>query len=421
VKIWLAHVGEPLPIDADNERQLRMSLFAQMLASAGHEVTWWSSTFDHTHKRQRFPRDHSVKVSESLELRLILAKPYAANISLDRLVNHYQVARGFERLAARVKEEELPDVIFATMPTVELAAAASRFGRERGIPVIVDVRDLHPDIYLSLVPSVARPLARVALAPLYRDLRIALKQASGLIAIAPSFLDWALKHAGRSRRDTDAVFPLAYPELTASQADLGRAATELDASGVRADRRIVWYVGTFNRWIDLGTVIEAARILAREGNDEIQFVLSGSGGFDAEWRAQAAALPNVVFTGWIDIPKIIRMRDIAWAGLAPYQPGFNTVGNKLFEYMAGGLPVLLSIGGDAKEIIEEHDAGIAYQGRSPASLASAIKSMLANGVQPRMAANSLEAHRLLYSAETVYAKMADFVLGFAGQGANDSR
>lgn len=419
MKIWLAHVGEPLPIDADNERQLRMSLFAQMLAAQGHEVVWWSSTFDHTHKRQRFPRDESVPVSDSLELRLIHARPYAANISLDRLVNHYQVARGFERLASEVGVDELPDVIFATMPTVELAAAAARFGREHGIPVVVDVRDLHPDIYLSLVPSIARPLARVALAPLYRDLRIALKQASGLIAIAPSFLDWALQHAGRTRRESDAVYPLAYPELNASKSELDAAAAELETSGVRADRRIVWYVGTFNRWIDLGTVIESARILAREGSEEIQFVLSGSGGFDAEWRAQAASLPNVVFTGWIDIPKIIRMRNIAWAGLAPYQPGFLTVGNKLFEYMAGGLPVLLSIGGDAKKIIEEHDAGIAYEGRNPASLAAAIRSMLVPGVRARMAVNSLEAHRRHYSAESVYANMAEFVLGFAGAGAHE--
>ena len=393
-----------------------MSLFAQLLADMGHEVTWWSSTFDHTHKRQRFPQDQAVTVGDRLELRLIHAKPYMANISLDRLVNHRQVARGFERLAARVEKGELPDVIFATMPTVELAAAASRFGKANGIPVIVDVRDLHPDIYLSLVPSFAKPLARIALSPLYRDLRTALRNASGLIAIAPSFLDWALKHAERTTRDTDAVFPLAYPELDASREELASAAAQLAGAGVRKDRKIVWYVGTFNRWIDLGTVIEAARLLAAEGNEEIQFVLSGSGGFDAAWRKQAAGLPNVVFTGWIDIPKIIHMRRISWAGLAPYQPGFLTVGNKLFEYMAGGLPILLSIGGDAKTIVEQHDAGIAYEGKNPASLRSAINHMLTDGIQQRMAANSLEAHRLHYSAEKVYASMADFVLSFVRSG-----
>lgn len=413
MRIWLAHVGEPLPIDADNERQLRMSLFAQLLADLGHEVVWWSSTFDHTHKLQRFPQHKTVRVGDRLELRLIHAKPYSANISLDRLINHRQVAKGFEALAARMKPHEMPDLIFATMPTVELAAAAARFGSAHGVPVIVDVRDLHPDIYLSLVPRFARPLARLALAPLYRDLRTALRKASGLIAIAPSFLEWALQHAGRARRDSDAVFPLAYPELKASPQALATAAAELEAAGVRQDRKIVWYVGTFNRWIDLGTVIESARGLAADGDDEIQFVLSGSGGFDDEWRKQAASLPNVVFTGWIDIPKIVHMRRIAWAGLAPYQPGFLTVGNKLFEYMAGGLPILLSIGGDARKIVEEHDAGYAYEGKSSASLTSTINRMRVDGVQQRMASNSLEAYRKHYSAEKVYTSMADFILAFS--------
>jgi glycosyltransferase involved in cell wall biosynthesis len=390
-----------------------MSLFAQELARRGHEVLWWSSTFDHTHKRQRSDHDETVRVSDRLELRLIHARAYNANISVDRLVNHHQIARGFERIARTVPVEELPDLIFATMPTVELAAAAAQFGRARGIPVIVDVRDLHPDIYLSLVPSVARPLAKLALTPLYRDLRTALRLATGLIAIAPSFLEWALRHAERSIAPTDRVFPLAYPELDVTGEAVAAAGAALRQAGVRTDRKILWYVGTFNRWIDLDTVIKAAAILDAQGRDDIQFVLSGSGGFDAEWRRQAAPLSNVVFTGWIDIPKIAYMRGIASAGLAPYQPGFLTVGNKLFEYMAGGLPILLSIGGDAKDIIEQHDAGIAYEGKNPDSLVAAAIAMLADDVQARMAANSLRAYRDHYSAEKVYGDMADFVLGFA--------
>ena len=413
MRVWLVHVGEPLPIDAVNERQLRMSLFARTLADSGHDVVWWSSTFDHTHKRQRFDRDTVVKAGDRLTLQLMHAAPYASNISISRLVNHRQLAAAFVRLARLVPAEAIPDVIFASMPTLELAAAAARYGRDRKIPVVVDVRDLHPDIYQALVPGIARPLAKVALAPLYSDLRTSVTLASGLVAIAPSFLQWALAHAGRQAGPQDAVFPLAYPELSTSLEEVENAAERLHAAGVRADRKIVWYVGTFNRWIDLATAIRAARILADEGRTDVQFVFSGSGGFDAEWRRLAAPLPNVVFTGWVDIPGIAYMRSVAWAGLAPYRTGFNTVGNKLFEYMAGGLPVLLSIGGDAKAIIENHHCGIPYSGGEPASLAAAIHELLADGMQPRMAANSLAAYQNHYSADKVYAEMARFVLGFA--------
>jgi glycosyltransferase involved in cell wall biosynthesis len=413
VRVWLAHVGEPLPIDAENERQLRMSLFAQLLAEQGHEVTWWTSTFDHTHKRQRFASNKVVRVRDRLDLHLLLARPYHANISIARLVNHRQAATEFRRIAESTPADELPDVIFATMPTLELAAAAASFGKERGIPVIVDVRDLHPDIYLSLVPKVARPLARIALSPLYRDLRTALTKATALVAIAPSFLDWALEHAGRERSDNDRVFPLAYPKLQVEVAEVEAAGASLRAMGVDPSKKIIWYVGTFNRWIDLSTAIRAARLLSEKGRDDIQLVLSGSGGFDQAWREQAAPLPNVVFTGWIDTPGIAYMWNVASAGLAPYQPGFLTVGNKLFEYMAGGLPILLSIGGDAKNIIEQHDAGIAYTGRDPQSLADSIEAILVESTRERRATNSRNAYEHHYSAEMVYGEMARHVLSFA--------
>ena len=50
------------------------------------------------------------------------------------------------------------------------------------------LKDKHPEIYEQLLPAPLRPLARVALAPLYRDLRAGLRACSGLVGITPSFL-----------------------------------------------------------------------------------------------------------------------------------------------------------------------------------------------------------------------------------------
>jgi glycosyltransferase involved in cell wall biosynthesis len=386
-----------------------MGLVADRLAEQGHEVVWWTSTFDHNYKRQRYHKDTTVRVAAGIELRFLYAPSYSANISIARLRNHYLLGRAFARAAASTPEHELPDVIFATMPIVELAAAAARFGKAHDIPVIIDIRDLHPDIYLNLVPKALHPLARRAMDRLYRELRTSLKLASGIIAIAPSFLRWGLQHAGRTQSETDSVFPLAYPEIEASAAEVEAAAKELKSLGVRDDRRIIWYVGTFNRWIDLNTPIEAARALAQSGREEYQFVLSGSGDFDEQWRRLARGLPNVVFTGWIGVPHIIHLRTISWAGLAPYRPGFLTVGNKLFEYMAGGLPIFLSIAGDAKAIIEANGCGIAYSGGNADSLLSAIDQLAEPDVRSRMASNSRNAFEEHYSANHVYGEMVRYI------------
>jgi len=416
MKVWIVNVGEPMAVDPGAERKLRMGLIADRLIERGHEVVWWTSSFDHNYKRQRYTSNATVRISESFEIRFLHARPYSANISIGRLINHHQLGRAFESAAEVAPESDRPDVIFATMPIVELAAAASSYGRRHDIPVIIDIRDLHPDIYLDLVPRAVHPVARLAMKRMYRDLRASLQFASGLVAIAPSFLNWGLDHAQRMRSENDAVFPLAYPEITATDSEIDTAAHELQSLGVREDKKILWYVGTFNRWIDLRTPIEAMRIMARQGRDDYQLVISGSGDFDEQWRRLARGLPSVVFTGWIGVPHIIHLRRVAWAGIAPYRSGFLTVGNKLFEYMAGGLPILLSIGGDAKEIIESTQSGIAYSGGNPQSFAAAVDRLAVTGERNRLSGNSLRAYNDHYSAEKVYGEMIEYIESIARQG-----
>jgi len=166
----------------------------------------------------------------------------------------------------------------------------------------------------------------------------------------------------------------------------------------------------------LRTPIEAMRIMARQGRDDYQLVISGSGDFDEQWRRLARGLPSVVFTGWIGVPHIIHLRRVAWAGIAPYRSGFLTVGNKLFEYMAGGLPILLSIGGDAKEIIESTQSGIAYSGGNPQSFAAAVDRLAVTGERNRLSGNSLRAYNDHYSAEKVYGEMIEYIESIARQG-----
>ncbi len=411
LRIWLLCVGEYLPTDHEKQRKLRMSLLADKLHELGHSVTWWTSTYDHEAKRQRYHQYTEVPVAPRYELRLLHGRSYRRNISLDRLINHRQVADEF---LVRSAAEPEPELIVASLPPIELAAAAAGYAQERAVPFAVDVRDQHPDIYLDLVPAIARPVARMVLRPLYRQLKAALEGAQSVTAISPSILRWALDRAGRSQSPHDVVFPIGYPEIRASETDLSTAAAECAALGVDPTKLIVWYVGTFNRWIDLGTPIEAARRLAGLGVSNLQFVFSGTGDLGDRWQEQARGLPNVVFTGWADVPKIAYLRRVAWVGLAPYRKGFNAFGNKLFEFMAAGLPIVFSIEGDAREVLEAHAAGIRYQAGNPADLVAVLaglRSVPERRMQLSRAAS--DAYREFYNAETVYTRFADHLTGLA--------
>src|ERR1700682_190359 len=153
---WLTTVGEQLPIDPGDSRLMRTGTLARFLCQAGHRVVWWTSTFNHVHKYHRFDSDRSVPVDTNLTIKLLHGIGYKRHVSLRRLIDHGIVARKFSTIARR---EARPDLIVASMPTLELAAAACAFGTRVGTPVVLDIRDLWPDAFTELLPTLLRPLA----------------------------------------------------------------------------------------------------------------------------------------------------------------------------------------------------------------------------------------------------------------------
>src|SRR5262249_6569773 len=203
------------------------------------------------------------------------------------------------------------------------------YGKQHGVPTFLDVRDLWPDEMLDRVPRIMRGAGRLLLSPLFAETRQAMSGAAGIIAISQRFLDWGLEHAGRSRSiDRDRIFPLGYTGNIDTVAVSNEVVAAASSHGVNADKKIFWFSGTFVGNIDLGTVIEAARVL--QSRNDIQFVLTGSGEREREWRGQANGLGNVVFTGWAGSADLAYLSSIAWAGLGAYKPGARmTLPNKL--------------------------------------------------------------------------------------------
>ena len=412
MRVWLIAVGEPLPIDPGNDRQLRTGLVARRLADRGHTVVWWSSTFDHNVRRQRHHTDTRIELEPNLIVYLLHAIAYPANVSLRRILNHYQLAYRFAKLAPR---EPRPDVILCSIPTLELARAAVRIAHRRNIRMIVDIRDLWPDVIVQAFPSPLRRIARLLLAPMFRSARYVVQHADALVAVSPSYLEWGLERAGRPRTDHDRVYPLGYPDPEVDPNMVAQAERELLDRGVDPSKAIVWFVGTFGRWYDLSTVIEAARLLAGVGHEEVQFVLSGSGDNYAKWRQEASGLRNVVFTGWVNQPQIAYLMSASQIGLAAYAGGaLQSYPNKLFEYMRAGLPVVSSLDGDTAELLARHRCGLTYRAGDSRDLVKLLRRLLDDAdLRAEMAENAHSAFAKHYSAATIYDEMASFIEDFA--------
>ncbi len=207
MRVWIVEIGEPLPIDAGG-REMRSGILADRLASGGHEVLWWAATFDHNRKVHRFSESTTLAIKPGLVIRLLRAPAYKRNVSLARLQHNRIIARIF---AAEAAPHSAPDLIFCCMPTPELAERCVEIGLRRAVPVIVDVRDIWPESYLSGLPEALKPAARILLRREFARTRWTFRNAAAVTAVSEAFLDWALTLAGRARTPADAVFPLGYP------------------------------------------------------------------------------------------------------------------------------------------------------------------------------------------------------------------
>jgi len=87
MRVWLITIGEPLPLGG-RDRVLRTGFFARLLAERGHEVTWWTSAFDHFKKVHLATSDTTVDAGEGVSIRMLYGRGYQTKPS-GALVGHH--------------------------------------------------------------------------------------------------------------------------------------------------------------------------------------------------------------------------------------------------------------------------------------------------------------------------------------------
>ena len=328
---------------------------------------------------------------------------YRRNVSARRFADHEIVARRFARMARR---RPRPDLILCSFPTVELGRECVRYGERNGVPVVLDVRDLWPDIFLDAVPAAARPLGRLALRKPFADTRRQFERCTAVIGVSDAYVAWGLKRAGRAARRVARTVPLAYRRWAVEpdpQADDALMA-EL---GVPADATVCTFVGTFGRTYDLNTPIAAARALQGQ---PVHFVICGDGERGDEWRGKAEGLSNITFAGWLNRERMSRVLTRSHLGLAAYeQSAPQGIPNKPIEYLSFGLPMLSSLEGETAALIEAEGLGVHYRADDVAGFLAGLDRLRDpehHAAASQRAARWFDQH---YDSDAVYGAFADYL------------
>jgi len=403
---WIACVGEPLPVDPESPRLYRAGQLAERLVQRGHKVVYWAATLNHAKKTFRAAENRKIRVRENYDLILLHGRGYQKNVSLRRVLHSYDVAKNFSDLASNLNHR--PDLILCAYPTIELSDACVRFGRSHNIPIILDVRDLWPDIFEDYLPKPAALLFRPVRSYFDRTARQAFSGATAITGISNGFVNWALNKGHRKSTKLDKHFFHAYLPYEPSGEEKRAAEEYLNKAGVSnsPDGFLVAYIGNLSFDTELACSIDAVRMIPWEIAKNFQLVICGLGEALDSLKRQASDLPNVIFPGWLNKAQISVLMNRASIGVVPYLSTKNfraAIPNKVGEYLSAGLPIISTIQGNLAEFLEENKCGVTVPNNSPKQFASAIVALYKSGEErnnmSRRASNVFHQH---FDADKVY-------------------
>lgn len=144
------------------------------------------------------------------------------------------------------------------------------------------------------------------------------------------------------------------------------------------------FVGTLKQWHGVADLIEAYQKLGSVAR-QVRLLIVGDGPERARLEQQTARLPphlarQVLFTGAVDADQISALLAKMDVAVAPYGPltDFYFSPLKIFEYMAAGLPTVVSRVGQIPALIQDDVTGLLYAAGNTGELAKALVALLEN-------------------------------------------
>lgn len=347
MKIWLLQSSEPMPVVNSDQRLFRTGMMAEELSKRGHEVTWFCNTFEHYTKKQMFNNDTLVVVKDNYKLFLPHAMPYKKNISLSRIINHKTLAKKFKKQA---KKMDKPDLIYASFPIIGYAYNAVKYGKKNNIPVIIDIRDLWPDIFKHNLPKMLGIFATPFIKYMDKKTKYIMKNCFAINGTSSDILDWGLKKAERDKNKFDRYFYIGYPKNDRINDNV---------KIIDSKKFNISFFATINNQFNYDLIYELANILY-EKDENIVINICGNGPQFELVKEKLSGLKNIKLHGWLSKNELASVLNNSKLGLAPYKNTFDfqmSVSNKFVEYLSYGLPIVITADGNMSKILDKSKSG----------------------------------------------------------------
>ncbi|MGA3103012.1 MAG: glycosyltransferase family 4 protein [Terriglobales bacterium] len=262
-----------------------------------------------------------------------------------------------------------PDVIIATSPQLLCALSGWWLAFWKRVPFVFEVRDLWPESLAAVGAGSEGTLLHRILGAIAGFLY---RHADRIVVVTPAFKEHLIRYWNvpegkisivENGVETDLFLPVSSAMNLRLQLGL-------------EDHFLICYIGTMGNAHGLDTLIAAAEDL-RTSMPNAMFLVIGEG---AEKQrivelATVRGLVNLQFLGQQpreQIPAYVSSADLCLVMLKKTELFKTVIPTKLLEYMACERPVIVAVDGQARQIIEEADAGVFVEPENHRALAKAI-------------------------------------------------
>jgi glycosyltransferase involved in cell wall biosynthesis len=360
----------------------RVEKEARTLTGAGHRVTIVADAGPGLPERDRRPEAEVLRVTRQRTgvpgIRFVLE----------------------QRRLARVLRGLRPDVLHAhdsnALVPVAMAARALR------VPYLYDAHDL----WLGR-PRRERSAAYFFLNQIYYTVveRLLVRRAAAVLTVSPPIARhlerrYGVAHVALVPNYPDQIGPIEPRDI--------RSLTGADMLG--PESRVVLYLGGLMAGRGLEELVDAIAALRH-----VDLVFLGEGVLAGPLRRRAHAAGSarrVHLLSAVPPDQVVSVAASADVGVSPIVPSClnyrYSLPNKLFQYMAAGLPVVASDFPQVRQIVESARCGLVVDTREPRLIAAAIESVLDDPDAARaMGARGREAVRDRYNWSTSAAALLD--------------
>lgn len=392
--------------------QTRAAEMSRYLASKGHKVTVVTEVPNHP--SGIIPPRYRGRLSERrIEngvdvLRLwVWASPEKTFKYRMRFYLSYMAMAAFAGIALKGKY----DLVYATSPPLFVGAAGAVAAIARRIPFVFEVRDLWPESAVALGELNSQRAIWLA-----EKLETFLYARAARIVVVTNGIRTRLLERGLPESKLALVTNGANTELFRFDPE-GRE--RIRAEQLLSNKFVALYAGIHGLAQGLEHVVQAAGLT--QSREDIAFLFIGEGPKKAQLVAMKGELNlnNVTFLPEVpasEMPAYLSAADCAIVPLRDEAVFRGALPSKMFEAWACERPVVLSVYGEAVDVLERAGAGTACRPEDPVDLSRAIRQLADNPARAQEMGKRgrafVEAH---YSRSEQARRLEELLLDIAGR------